>query len=250
MIARWSITIPGSVESLEVRAQDPDGPFSEPLLALHDGRYPTAPGEVAVTDGVAELLQARRGGTVDIDGQRRRVVGVIENPSDLHEEFALVPATELDAAESVTILIGGTGAFDEVAALRDFGDDYLPNADITSRQGEENASSSAAVAVLGTATVAMVMVSLIAAAGFVVVAQRRQRQLGMLGSDRGDGEAPAVRGGGRRCSYWRRCRAPSASRSACSAGWSLRHGWKRPLATGSTHGPSPGGWSPALPRSP
>jgi putative ABC transport system permease protein len=182
VIARWSGPIPGSVESLEVRAHDPAGPFSEPMLALHDGRYPTAPGEVALTDGVAELLQADVGGTVDIDGQRRRVVGVVENPSDLHEEFALVPTTEIGAAESVTILIGGSGDFDEVAALRDFGDNYLPNADITSRQGEEHASSSAAVAVLGTATVAMVLVSLIAAAGFVAVAQRRQRQLGMLGA--------------------------------------------------------------------
>jgi putative ABC transport system permease protein len=180
--ARWSSPIPGSVESLEVRAQDPEGPFSEPLLALHDGRYPTATGEVALTDGVAGLLQADVGGTVDLDGQPRTVVGLIENPSDLHEEFALVAATEIDAAESVTILIGGTGDFDEVAALRDFGDDYLPNADITSRQGEEHASSNAAVAVLGTATVAMVLVSLIAAAGFVAVAQRRQRQLGMLGA--------------------------------------------------------------------
>jgi putative ABC transport system permease protein len=180
--ARWSIPIPGSVESLEVRAQDPEGPFSEPLLALHEGRYPTAPGEVALTDGVADLLQAPVGGTVDVDGQPRTVVGVVENPSDLHEEFALVAATEFDDAESVTILIGGTGDFDEVAELRDFGDDYLPNADITSRQGEEHASSDAAVAVLGTATVAMVLVSLIAAAGFVAVAQRRQRQLGMLGA--------------------------------------------------------------------
>lgn len=182
VIAHWSSPIPGSVESVEVRAQDPEGRFSQPMLALHDGRYPTAPGEVALTDGVADLLQAGVGGTVDLDGQLRTVVGVIENPSDLHEEFALVATTEIDAAESVTILIGGTGDFDEVAALRDFGDEYLPNADITSRQGEERASSNAAVAVLGTATVAMVLVSLIAAAGFVAVAQRRQRQLGMLGA--------------------------------------------------------------------
>ena len=182
VIARWSSPIPGSVESLEVRAHDPEGPFSEPLLALHDGRYPTTPEDVALTDGVADLLQADVGSTVDVDGQPRSVVGVIENPSDLDEEFALVAATEIGAAESVTILVGGTGDFEEVAALRDFGDDYLPNADITSRQGEEHASSNAAVAVLGTATVAMVLVSLIAAAGFVAVAQRRQRQLGVLGA--------------------------------------------------------------------
>jgi len=244
LIARWSRPIPGSVDTVEIRAHDPNGPYSRPLIALHDGRYPTADsevaltdgvaellqaevgatvridqrartvvgevaltdgvaellqaevgatvridqrartvvGEVALTDGVAELLQAEVGATVRIDQRARTVVGVVENPSDLTEEFALVDPTETGAAESVTILIGGTGAFDEVAALRDFGDEHLPNADITSRQGDEHEASNAAVAVLGTSTIAMVLVSLIAAAGFVAVAQRRQRQLGMLGA--------------------------------------------------------------------
>lgn len=182
LIARWSRPIPGSVDTVEIRAHDPNGPYSRPLIALHDGRYPTADSEVALTDGVAELLQAEVGATVRIDQRARTVVGVVENPSDLTEEFALVDPTETGAAESVTILIGGTGAFDEVAALRDFGDEHLPNADITSRQGDEHEASNAAVAVLGTSTIAMVLVSLIAAAGFVAVAQRRQRQLGMLGA--------------------------------------------------------------------
>ena len=182
VVARWSRPIPGSVETVEVRAQDPDGPHSRPLLAVHDGRYPTSPSEVALTDGLAELLQADVGATVRIDGRARTVVGVVENPSDLGEEFALVDPADLGATESVTILVGGTGSFDEVAALRELGERHLPNGDITSRQGEEHAASSAAVAVLGASTIAMVLVSLIAAAGFVAIAQRRQRQLGMLGA--------------------------------------------------------------------
>jgi hypothetical protein len=40
----------------------------------------------------------------------------------------------------------------------------------------------AAVGVFGVATVALVLVALLAAAGFVVLAQRRPRQLGMLGA--------------------------------------------------------------------
>ena len=182
VIASWTRPIPGSVETVEVRAHDPAGPFSKPLLALHDGRYPTAADEIALTDGMAELLQAEVGAAVGIDGRARTMVGVVENPSDLSEEFALVVSTDSANAESVTILIGGTGEFDEVTSLRDFGDEHLPNADITSRQGEDHAATDAAVAVLGTSTIAMVLVSLIAAAGFVAVAQRRQRQLGMLGA--------------------------------------------------------------------
>lgn len=182
VIANWSRPIPGSVETLDIRAHDPNGPFSGPLLALHDGRYPTSASEMALTDAVVELLQAELGAAVRIDERSRTVVGVVENPSDLSEEFALVDPADTAAAESVTILIGGTGSFDEVAALREFGDHHLPNADITSRQGEEHEASDAAVAVLGTSTIAMVLVSLVAAAGFVAVAQRRQRQLGMLGA--------------------------------------------------------------------
>ena len=48
--------VPGSVDDLEFRAQDPEGAFSGPMLALREGRYPTAAGEVAVTDGVAKTL--------------------------------------------------------------------------------------------------------------------------------------------------------------------------------------------------
>jgi putative ABC transport system permease protein len=53
VIAHRQAPVPGSVESIEIRAQDPQGSYSTPMLALLEGRYPTAGGEVAVTDGVA-----------------------------------------------------------------------------------------------------------------------------------------------------------------------------------------------------
>ena len=82
--------VPGSVETVDYRTQDPHGPFGAPLLDLRDGRYPAADDEVAVTDGVAETLDLDIGATFALDGVERTVVGVVENPSDLDDDFALL----------------------------------------------------------------------------------------------------------------------------------------------------------------
>ena len=87
--------VPGSVDTLDYRAQDPDGPYGSPLLDLRDGRYPASDGEVAVTDGVADTFDAGVGATFALDGVERTVVGVVENPSDLDDEFALLPPSAL-----------------------------------------------------------------------------------------------------------------------------------------------------------
>ena len=178
VIGEWRAAVPGSVESVVYRTQDPTGPFSRPMLARLDGRYPMNAGEVAITDGVAATLQVAIGDIVDLDGRARIVVGVIENPSDLDDEFALVAPSQLEDSEAVTLLIGGTGAFDEVRAIREFGGVHFPTADLTSR-GDVKRVQTAAV-VVGVAAVVLVLVSLVASAGFIAVAHRRLRQLGML----------------------------------------------------------------------
>ena len=61
VIGHRSLAVPGSVETVDFRAQDPDGAYGDELLALRRGRYPAGPGEVAVTDGVAELCGSRSG---------------------------------------------------------------------------------------------------------------------------------------------------------------------------------------------
>lgn len=178
VIGEWRAAVPGSVEAVVYRAQDPAGAFSAPMLARLDGRYPTAVSDVAVTDGVASTLQVTLGDVVDLDGRARTVVGVVENPSDLDDEFALVPSSQLGQSESVTLLLGGTGAFDEVRLIREFGGVHLPSAELTTR-GDVKRVETAAV-VVGVAAVVLVLVSLVASAGFVTVAHRRLRQLGML----------------------------------------------------------------------
>ncbi len=62
VIGHRSFTVPGGVEKVEYRAQDPRGPYGGPRLALHRGSYPKGRGQVAVTDGVAQVLGLELGG--------------------------------------------------------------------------------------------------------------------------------------------------------------------------------------------
>jgi putative ABC transport system permease protein len=174
VIGHRAVSVPGRFEPVDHRAQDPEGAYSSPMLAPRSGRYPTAAGEAAVTDAVAEDFGLDVGASVALDGTTRTVVGVVENPSDLSDEFVLL-APGSDAAQ------------DTVAVLVDASSERVDGFERPSGRGREVSSCGcanegvfAAVGVLGVATVALVLVALLAAAGFVVVAQRRLRQLGML----------------------------------------------------------------------
>ena len=90
VIGHQPVPVPGSVETLELRTQDPHGPYGAPMLRLKEGRYPAAAGEAAVTDAVAATFQVGVGGTLALDGPARTVVGLVENPGDLDDEFALL----------------------------------------------------------------------------------------------------------------------------------------------------------------
>ncbi len=177
-IGHRAVAVPGSVDPLDYRAQDPDGPYGSPLLDLRDGRYPATDAEVAVTDGVADTFDAGIGAVFAVDGVERTVVGVVENPSDLDDEFALLPASALGASESMTMLVDASQA--QVESFWPPGDVEGIDHVMISRRGDVAEDVVAAVSVLTVATVALFLVSLVAAASFVVIAQRRLRQLGML----------------------------------------------------------------------
>ncbi|HZD68227.1 MAG TPA: hypothetical protein VFA45_04670 [Actinomycetes bacterium] len=51
----------GSVNPVDLRAQDPNGPYGSPMLRLTAGRYPAGADEVAVTRQVAALYNLRIG---------------------------------------------------------------------------------------------------------------------------------------------------------------------------------------------
>ena len=173
VISHRSITAPGTTSSLDVRAQDPRGDLGKPMLRLVEGRYPVGRDEAAVTDDVASTLGIDIGDTVDIGGTAQRVVGRVENPGDLRDDFVLVAPGALEGADSLTILLTKAGGRDSVGPPSG-----QPMSFAVLGAGDDEASIVAAV-VMATAA-SMLLAALVAGAGFLVVGHRRQRQLGML----------------------------------------------------------------------
>jgi len=174
VIAHRTALVPGGIEKVDYRAQDPRGPYGGVLLALRKGRYPTGAGQVAVTDGVAQLLGLDLGATTALDGRRRTVVGIVENPLELSDEFALVSPTAGLPADYVTVMADANdAAFESFFGLRP---PAFAGASIVGNDSPE----AKPLAMASVTTVFLLLASLIAAAGFAVVAQRRLRQLGML----------------------------------------------------------------------
>ena len=173
VIGRQFVPIPGSTQTVEFRAQSTDGPFSGPMLALVQGHYPSGAGQVAVTSGLAQDLQVHVGSVLSLPGYHQRVTGIVENPSDLNDQFALVPPSAAGSAQEETVLLDASPA--AFSAFRNsFHGQLVWQAPSPSTQG------AVAAGTLGAVTVLMVLVSLVAAAAFAVIAARRQRQLGML----------------------------------------------------------------------
>jgi putative ABC transport system permease protein len=177
VISHRSLRVPGSVDPVEFRSQNPRGPYGDARLSLLRGSYPLGPGQVAVTDRVATLLGVEIGETLALDGRRRTVAGTVENPGDLSDEFALVPPSFARAPDEVTVLVDADGA--TVDAFMDTRAGGARSALVGSeaRQGNQGAD---ALAMFSVATVFLLLATLVAAAGFAVIAQRRLRQLGAL----------------------------------------------------------------------
>jgi putative ABC transport system permease protein len=167
------VTVQGLVRGVEMRAQDPNGPYSGPMLRLLAGRYPTGAGEVAVTDEIAALTRVSVGGQLALGDRTQTVVGIIESPNDLGAEFILVSPAHADPPESVTILVAADQArFDRFVA-------GAAVVSINNVRGR-NERTLAAVGAFALAALAMLLVCFVAVAGFIAMAQRRMRQFGLL----------------------------------------------------------------------
>ena len=111
------------------------------------------------------------------------MVGLVENPGDLDDEFALVAPADADPPAAVTVLVRASP--ERAAALPADAGGRLEarpacHGAVLCATATQSERATAAAGVLALATVVLLLVALIAAAGFVVVAQRRLRQLGML----------------------------------------------------------------------
>ena len=182
----------GTTQSVELRAQDPHGRFGGPLLALDQGRYPAGPGQVALTSQVASLYNLRTGAEWHENNQTWRVTGIVENPTDLNDEFALVAPGQVTAPTQVNILLNPpTQAARNQAAPNQAqhpGQRQAPvftglPADASVALASQSATSgiiTPATIVLVIAVLGLVFIGLVSVAGFTVLAQRRLRALGMI----------------------------------------------------------------------
>ena len=175
VIGHRSVTVPGGVDKVELRTQDPNGAYGSARLALREGVYPEGPGQVAITDGVATLLGIELGKPLELAGRSRTVVGIVENPLDLSDEFALVSRASAGAPDHVTVLVdAGSASFDAIT------EQLAERSALVGAETRESNRVEDALAMFSVATVFLFLATLVAAAGFAVIAQRRLRQLGML----------------------------------------------------------------------
>jgi putative ABC transport system permease protein len=162
----------GTTQDVQLRADDPRAAFGSPMLALVSGRYPAAPAQVALTGAVADLYGVRRGGVVRLAGRFYRVSGIVENPGNLLDEFALVEPGQVTDPTQVSILLDAPRG--GIRGLR--------SAAVVSYPGTGSSGLSPAVIALAASVLGLVFIGLVAVAGFTVMAQRRLRALGMLSS--------------------------------------------------------------------
>jgi putative ABC transport system permease protein len=105
-------------------------------------------------------------------------VGIVENPSKLSDEFALVSPSSA-SPEVVDLLVDGSDA-EHDSFVRSLGERSSSIYTGSMFKGSDVSETTETLAMFSVATVFLLLASLVAAAGFAVVAQRRLRQLGML----------------------------------------------------------------------
>ena len=174
-VAHESIPVPGSVSAIDLRAENPAGPFVSVMLRLDAGHYPTGPDQVAVTSSVATTFGLHIGSSWPVASRTLQVVGTVENPLNLLDQFALLAPGQLNAPASVSVLVDASQQ-----GVQSFRFPSGAGTNIESRGTANRTTAEAVVLVL--ATIGLLFVGLLAVAGFAVMAQRRLRALGMLSS--------------------------------------------------------------------
>jgi putative ABC transport system permease protein len=168
----------GMTQSVQLRAESPHGHFNAPLLGLVSGAYPAGPGQVALTSQVAARYGAHAGGSWRAAGTTWRVTGIVADPSNLSDEFALVAPGQLRHPGQVVVLLGPAAA--RLATSN--GDETLPGVP-PAQLALQNANVSGfpqATLILVVEVLGLAFIGLVSVASFSVMAQRRLRALGML----------------------------------------------------------------------
>ena len=125
-----------------------------------------------MTNGVASAFHLSVGATWRVGGVERQVVGIVENPQSLLDEFALVAPGQVTQPTAVTALFDAPGV-----PLSSIGNHVQTPASVARSNPFNPETISLAALVLG-----MLLIALVSIGGFTVLAQRRLRSIGMLES--------------------------------------------------------------------
>jgi len=178
----------GTIQPVQLRAENPHGRYNGPLLGLVSGAYPSGPGQAALTSQVAALYGAHVGGTWQAAGRTWRVTGIVQDPSNLRDEFALVAPGQVVRPDQLVMLLGSSAVRQALGNGGPGGNGGTSPASLAGLPAAATVSVPAisvggippATVVLVVAVVGLVFIGLLAVAGFSVMAQRRLRALGML----------------------------------------------------------------------
>jgi len=167
----------GTSQTADLRAEQPHGHFNAPLLSLVSGAYPDGPGQVGLTSEVAALYGAHVGGGWRAAGRTWRVTGIVQDPSNLSDEFALVTPGQVRHPTQVILLLGPAAA--QAASNSSATLPGVPAATVTT-PNERVGGLPQATLILVVEVLGLAFIGLVSVASFSVMAQRRLRALGML----------------------------------------------------------------------
>jgi putative ABC transport system permease protein len=170
VIDNQTFHVPGSTQTYDLRSQDPHGPYGGPMLQLLSGHYPTGPNEIALTPGLASEFNLRVGDSWSSQGGKT-VVGIVQNPQSLLDEFALVPPGQVTHPTTIDVLFDAPGV-----------NPGRIGSNVSTPGSLTNNPINPDTIVLALATVGMLLIALVSVGGFTVLAQRRLRAIGMLES--------------------------------------------------------------------
>jgi putative ABC transport system permease protein len=170
VIENQTFPVPGSIQTYSLRAQNPHGPFGRPMLSLISGQFPAGADQVAVTSGIASDFHLAVGSTWTVAGVTRKVTGIVANPQNLLDEFALVAPGQVTAPTQVTVLFDARDV-----SPSDIGPTVATPQTVAAKALFNPETISLAAVVLG-----MLLIALVGVGGFTVLARRRLRSLGIL----------------------------------------------------------------------
>jgi putative ABC transport system permease protein len=170
----------GTTQPVQLRAENPHGHYNSPLLTLVSGTYPAGPGQVALTSQVASLYGTHVGGTWQAAGATWRVTGIVADPSNLADEFALAAPGQVPHPSQVSMLLGSSPAVQQAISSGNGTLPGMPAAATFTFPAAFMSGLPPGTVVLVVEVLGLVFIGLVSVAGFSVMAQRRLRALGML----------------------------------------------------------------------